>query len=59
MDLKHLSPSGTSERQGGQEVSQQEAASGLNDHADVTLSAWIRVEFSSFRAAYSRMATLI
>ena len=38
MDLKHLSPLGTSKRQGGQEVSQQEAASGLNDQVDVTLS---------------------
>lgn len=59
MDLKHLSPSGTSERQGVQEVSQQEAASELNDQADVTLSAWIRVGFSSFRAACSRMAAPI
>lgn len=38
MDLKHLFPSGTSERQSGQEVSQQEAASGLNGQVDVTLS---------------------
>lgn len=38
MDLKHLSPSGTGGRQGGQEVSQQEAAFGLNDQVDVTLS---------------------
>lgn len=38
MDLKHLSPSGTGRRQGGQEVSQQEAAFGLNDQVDVTLS---------------------
>ena len=59
MDLEDVSPSKTIEAHGRQETSWQEAASRLNDQAGVALSAWMRVGFSSSRAAYGRMATPI